>query len=170
MAYEDFRTGTLARQAYEFVAQNLSHEWRVNEQMWKFEALGVPELRELAARDAAKADLIIVASDGGELPIEAKAWIEEWLARKCGAVALVALFDCPPERAERAQIAQAYLEGVARRGGMEFFTWPAEWPAGERGPEYLIRGRHWETSGETLLPLALAAARPESPSHWGLNE
>ena len=34
--------------------------------MWKFEVLSIPELREIAAKDAAMANLIIVSSRGDE--------------------------------------------------------------------------------------------------------
>ena len=37
--------------------------------MWKFEVLGNPKMKEMAANDALEADLIIVSTHGiGELP------------------------------------------------------------------------------------------------------
>jgi hypothetical protein len=44
------------------------------------------------------------------------------------AVALVAVLDCPPGQTERAQVTQAYLERVAQRAHLEFFTWPQGLP------------------------------------------
>jgi hypothetical protein len=127
--YEDFRTARQAKQAYEFLAANLTHEWQVTSQMWKFDLLRIPELRELAAEDALQADLIIVSCNGdGELPAEVRAWIEMSLGSRTDAVALVALLDCPPGQAERAQATQAYLERIAQRAHLEFFIWPQGLP------------------------------------------
>jgi hypothetical protein len=129
MVYEDFRTARQATRAYDFLVANLTHEWRVTSQMWKFDVLRIPELRALAAEDAMMADLIIVSCNGeGELPSGVRTWIEMWLGYKAGAVALVALLDVPPGQAERARVTQAYLEHVAQRAHMEFFTWPQGLP------------------------------------------
>ena len=51
IAFEDFDTGRQAKRAYDFLVANLSHEWRVANQMWKFEMFSIKELREMAAKD-----------------------------------------------------------------------------------------------------------------------
>lgn len=80
-------------------------------------------------KDAVLADLILVSCHGGgELPAGVHAWIEMWLGHKSDAVALVALLDCPPGQVEGAQVTQAYLERVAQRAHLEFFTWPQGLP------------------------------------------
>ncbi len=95
--------------------------------MWKFELLNLPELRRLAAEDAALADVIMVSFRGDrELPVPVRAWIKVWLGRKAGAVALIALLDGPPEQRRRIQAVQAFLERAAQRARMEFFAWPLE--------------------------------------------
>jgi hypothetical protein len=129
IAYEDFGTASQAKRAYDFLVANLTHEWQVTRQMWKFDLLRLPELRELAAEDAVLADLIIVSCSGdGELPADVRAWMEMWLGHKSDAVALIALLDCPPGQAEGAQATRTYLERVAQRARMEFFTWPQGLP------------------------------------------
>jgi hypothetical protein len=128
IAYEDLSTGRQAKEACNFVAENLSHKWQVTSQMWKFELLANRELREMAAEDAAMADLIIVSCHGErELPAGVGAWIELWAGQKGGAVALVAVLDGAPGQAERAEHTQAYLAGVAIRARMEFLAWPQVW-------------------------------------------
>ncbi len=98
IAYEDFDTGKHARKTYDFLVENLGPQCHFTNQMWKFDVLRIPKLREMAANDAVLADLIIVSSHGGEeLPGPVKAWLESWLAQKGNPIALVALFDCPPE-------------------------------------------------------------------------
>src|SRR5437868_10502181 len=94
IAYEDLETGKRAMKTYESMVQQLSNQCLFANQMWKFDVLAVPKLKEIAAKDAAAAEIIIVsAHEGNELPKEVKAWIELWLSYKTGASALVALFD-----------------------------------------------------------------------------
>jgi hypothetical protein len=157
IAYEDFATGKQAKRAYDFLAANLSHEWRVTSQMWKFDVLGNPELRVMAAKDAAMASLIIVSCRGDrELPPEVKTWIDTWLGYKGDAVALVALFGCLPEQAPHALAIQAYLEGVAKRGYKEFFAWPAV----QTGAESLGLDHLMGMGTETIFAQAAAGSRP----------
>lgn len=171
IAYEDYRAAERAKQAYDFLVANLVHEWRVSSQMWKFEVLGNPELREMAAKDAAQANLIIVSARGeGELPAEVKAWIELWLGCQGESVALVALFDCSPEAAEHAQEAQGYLEEAASRGRMEFFAWPLLQTQGASSEEGVPPAQSRDAVGEPLPHLAAVAPRQEPFTHWGINE
>src|SRR5207245_10236995 len=83
IAYEDFETGKHAKSTYDFLVEHLHGECRFTNQMWKFDVLGIPKLREMAAKDAAMADIIIISSHGGEeLPPDVKAWIELRLIEK----------------------------------------------------------------------------------------
>jgi hypothetical protein len=149
--YEDFRAASLAKQAYEFLVANLTREWQVISQAWKFELLRLPELRRLAAEDAVLADVIIVSCRGdGELPGEVRAWVKMWQRCKADAVALIALLDGPPGQAEHAQAAQAYLERVAERAHMDFFTWPQGLPR----QKSLVLDRALVTKAEPLRQAA----------------
>ena len=122
--YEDFEAAGRAKRAYDFLVANLDHEWRINRQMWSFGLLHIPELREAATEDAMLAHVIVISCGGGELPAEVKEWIETWQANDVGPVALIAMFDATPEHAGRVQAARACLSRVAKRGRMDFFTWP----------------------------------------------
>jgi hypothetical protein len=171
LAFEDFNTGKRAKRAYDFLAANLTHDWQVTNQMWKFEMLSIPELREIAAKDAAMANLIIVSSRGDrELPVDVKDWVEMWLGYRGDAVALVALFDSPPEQAEHAQATQTYLERVAKRGQMEFFTWPEVGLGGQSWRASLILDPRSEMAGGPLLASVMVAPREAGLSHCGINE
>ena len=170
LVFEDFNTGKRAKRAYDFLAASLTQEWQVISQMWKFEVLSIPELREMAAKDAAMANLIIVSSRGDrELPAHVKDWIEMWLGYRGDAVALVALFDSPPEQAEHAQATQTYLEGVAKRGQMEFFTWPEVALGEQSGRRSLVPGHRSEMPGGLLLPPVVVAPPEAGFSHWSIN-
>jgi hypothetical protein len=171
IVFEDFNTGKRAKRAYDFLVANLTREWRVISHMWKFEVLGIPELREMAANDAAIANLIIVSSRGDrELPADVKDWIEMWQGDKGEPVALVALFDQPPELAEHAQTTQAYLERVAKRERMEFFTWPEVGLAQQSRRGSLVPYRRPGVSGGPLLPPVVVEPRDASFSHWSTSD
>ena len=87
IAYEDFETGKNAKKTYDFLVEHLGHECEFNNQMWKFDVLALPKLKEIAARDAAEADIIIIAAHGTcELPSEVKSWIDRWLREKPRAI------------------------------------------------------------------------------------
>ncbi len=171
LVFEDFDTGKRAKRAYDFLVANLTKEWRVTSQMWKFEMLSIPELREIAAKDAAMANLIIVSSRGDrELPAEVKDWIELWQGDKGEPVGLVALFDLPSNQAQHAQATQNYLERMAERGQMEFFTWPEIDFGQRRRQEWVIQDGHAGLTDEPFLPLSAMSAREVSFAHWGINE
>src|SRR5436190_4759290 len=93
IAYEDFETGKHAKRTYDYLAENLGRECQLTNQMWKFDALTIPKLRDIAVRDATMADIIIISSHGDNLPDCVTSWIESWLRAGAEALALVALFD-----------------------------------------------------------------------------
>src|SRR5215471_1379900 len=93
IAYEDFETGKHAKKTYDFLVKTIGEDWRFANQMWKFEVLLLPKLREIAVEDAVRADIIMISSRGRELPEHVKLWIESWLPLGAAPLALVALFQ-----------------------------------------------------------------------------
>src|SRR5262249_38672703 len=95
IAYETVSSGLRAREMSERLATRLHSEFEMSSEVWKFELLNHPQLRQQAANEAAVADMIIMAMRrAGELPPHVKHWIESWLPqRRGGAAALVALLD-----------------------------------------------------------------------------
>jgi hypothetical protein len=176
IAYEDFETGKHAKKTYDFLTEHLSSECVFTSQMWKFDVLGIPKLREIAARDAAAADIVVISCHGStDLPAEVKAWIELWLAERTQPIALVALFDgaaiTPATHAVR-----DYLNKVAIRGHMEFFAQPDSWP-GQTG---ISRSSLQTLAGQTnasALPIsamvqttATGTSTASAFPRWGINE
>ena len=171
IAFEDFETGRQAKRAYDFLVANLSHEWQVTSQMWKFELLSIPELREMAASDATSAKLIIISSRGDrELPANVKEWIELWRGYQGGTVGLITLFHCLTDQLNHAKATQAYLESVARRGHMEFFNWPQAGPGMERRQNRIVVAPRRQTTCKTPAPLVASAPWGECVSRQGINE
>jgi hypothetical protein len=118
----------------------------------------------MAAKDAAGADIIIVAAHGrSDLPQDVKAWMELWLTEKLQAVALVGLFD---REESLDNPARSYLASIARRANLEFFSQPGTLP---RNEESEPGANAWEKS-KTFSLLAGMEQLDRNVSHWGINE
>jgi hypothetical protein len=83
MAYESASVAKIAKEKWDYVVHALQSRYDFELRLWKFDILRIPELRDVAINDAAKAQLVFVAAHGaGELPLQVKEWIEQWLALK----------------------------------------------------------------------------------------
>lgn len=146
IAYDTIQTGKRAEAIYERLLERLGNNFEFEQQLWRFDLLGDPLLRELAAQDAAQADIVIIATDNdSDLPIAVQQWLESALKQHVGAAALVALtrHHQPP--------VQPYLEDIARRGGMDFFAQAAD-----------------ATNGSSLS-LPLLSSIPQGRARWLTN-
>jgi len=161
IAYEDLETGKRAMKTYEYMVQQLGNQCLFANQMWKFDVLAVSKLKEIAAKDAATADIIIVSAyEGRELPSEVKTWIDLWLSYKTEAGALVALCHGQAEQ----NPVRTYLNRVAQHGKMEFFCQPGS-SNSTRSTTTLA-----QPLGKTVAFLTSATEEVPSFSHWGINE
>jgi len=165
IAYDDFEAGKHAKKTYDFLVEHLGEECEFANQMWKFDVLGIPKLREIAARDANAADIIIISCHVvSELSAEFKAWAELWLQSKCNAIALVALLDCPFGLTSEAHDIRNYLADIARRGEMEFFC------EAENATHRPMDDSKRLSALGTVSVLANIVERDTASSRWGLNE
>lgn len=167
IVYEDFETGTHAKKTYDFLVDNVRPECQFTNQMWKFDVLSIPKLREIAVRDAATADIIIISGHGGELPAHVKSWVESWLDTPGTTLALVGLFD---QQSPETWVTREYLAEAARRGKMAFFAQPDDWPDRRLTPAPVVFQQNAGWTGTTLSTLAGAMQRENSAPHWGTNE
>jgi hypothetical protein len=126
---EDFAAVMRAQELSKRLAADLEPEFGLSSDAWKFEALDNSQTGSEAAREAAEADMIIIAASGAfELPVQVKSWIESWLPRKRkGVTTLVALRDDEDETPYESSPLCAYLQGIAREWGLEFFSNSADW-------------------------------------------
>jgi hypothetical protein len=170
IAYEDFEAGKHAKKTYDFLVENIGHDCQFTNQMWKFEVLFIPKLREMAARDAAMADIVMISSHGSELPAEVKAWVELWVTKPHHPIALVALFDQPNQVEPEKNAVRSYLAHVAERGQVEFFAQPDEWPGGSKTEEGRVFQRRPGLDGRALSTLSNIVQRDTIFPHWGINE
>jgi hypothetical protein len=165
IAYEDFETGKHGKRTYDFLVDHLGDDFVFSSQMWKFDVLSVPKLREMAAKDASAADIIIVSCHGhGPLPREVKAWVELWMKEKLHATALVALFD---KNEYLDNPSRSYLAEVASRANLEFFSQPGAWPGHE---EELTTAGGLDRNTKAFSVLAGIEKQDRDISHWGINE
>jgi len=170
IAYEDFETGKHAKQTYDFLVENLGHECHMTNQMWKFEVLSIPKLREIAVRDATMADIIMLSSRGGNLPDYVVKWIESWLMQGTTSLALVALFEKSEPSGQVSPVLRDYLVDVAKRGRMEFFAQPVADDIRNRSDESLHLPLRDVSSDRTISTIAGVVHRDISIPRWGLNE
>ena len=166
IAYEDFESGKHAKGVYDFLLEQLGSEFHFLNQMWKFDVLSIPKLKEMAAKDVIMADIIILSSRGGELPVDVKSWIESWITLDSNLMAMVALFTDRSADARETNAAREYLAAAAKHGRLEFFAQPDHWPGRSSDPTSFNRSLG---SGHTLSALAGAVERETYP-RWGINE
>jgi hypothetical protein len=126
--HEDFATGVRADDFCQTLSKCLGRDCEIAKELWSLTELRTPKLRAVAAGEAAAADLVIISVHHSEsLPGEVKSWIDLWLKQK-GArpKVLLALFD--PLHLGTSSSIQAFLQGVARKGNMEFLARSEEKP------------------------------------------
>jgi len=117
--FEDSVTGMRVKEFCQGLSRKLGQQCAIVEHVWLFGTFRLRELREIAAEEASEADVIVISAHQEEgLPDEVQDWIKLWLGRKgTRQIVVVALLDPTYQGASGAT--EAYLEEVARRGGME---------------------------------------------------
>jgi hypothetical protein len=171
IAYEDFETGKQAKRTFDVLAEQLKNDCRFTNQMWKFDVLNIPNLREMAAKDAAMADIVIISCRAKEeLAPEVKSWIELWLAEQSQTIALVALLDSSPGFPMEAPKLRRYLSEVAVRGGMEFFAQPNDVPGTVRPLQFPMQEPVAPSINLAMASLARTVDREGGFPRWGINE
>jgi hypothetical protein len=121
--YEDGPAGRRAKHFYDKLIYELKEECAFSLQLWSFQVLAIPELRESAVESAAQADFVILSLHGKTgLPVDIREWIETWskLIIDKGP-ALIALVDKSTTRGGTNDSALAYLKSVAKRTEVDFF-------------------------------------------------
>ncbi|MHB8519479.1 MAG: hypothetical protein ACYDH9_01860 [Limisphaerales bacterium] len=169
LVYEDFPAGVRAKQTLDRLLHDLDPQFVYNSKIWKFDILQISQLRELAAQDAADADLIILAACGTtELPAGVKCWINLWLARAGRSRrALVSLLDNRTEPATNRGSICSYLREIAQKGHMDFFCQEADWP-NEETRSYLAKLRQDAVKKPSMMEEILRQTTPHP--RWGINE
>ena len=120
--HEDAATGARAEEFCQMLAKSLVRTPEISKELWLLPELRTPQLRAIAAQEAAAADLVIISVHHAEsLPREVDRWIDLWLKQKGRRpTVLLALFDALYLGTSSPM--QTVLEGVARKGNLEFLA------------------------------------------------
>ena len=121
-AFGDSITGTRVKEYCQGLTRDLGADCHIIEHVWLFSTFRLRELQAIAAEEASASDLVILSVHQSQsLPDEVKGWMDLWLrpSVKHPAV-LLALFDPAEEGAPNT--VQTYLQGVAKKAGMEFLV------------------------------------------------
>ena len=121
--YEDVPAGRRAKNFYDKLVHELEDECAFSLQLWSFQVLAIPELRESAVESAVQADFVILSLHGkAGLPVDIREWIETWSKLIIGkGPPLIALVDKSTTRGGTNASALAYLKSVAKRTEVDFF-------------------------------------------------
>jgi hypothetical protein len=172
IVYEDFAAGKHAQETYDFLVSQLGRDYIFSNQMWKFDVLGNAKMREMAVKDAEAADLIIISTHGtSELPVEVKSWIDRWTSEKGHAMALVNLVDCQEGRETDSAELKEYLQNVAKRAKMDFFSQPNDWPDKETPSSSRHSSEMAQRTSNLMADLIHHSQHHFTPTpRWGINE
>ncbi len=120
--FEDSTTGARVKEFCQNLSRQVGRDCRIIEHVWLFNMLRLRELREIAAEEAAAADLIVISMhDADGLPSDVKAWVDLWLRHKgTRKPVLMALLEPPREGAPRTL--EMSLQQAAREGGIDFLV------------------------------------------------
>lgn len=122
MACEDARTAPHACALLKRVGLNVGDEGRFIYSWWTFSVLSSAALRQVAANEAAAADIIVVAAhEGPGLPQPVGEWLRLWVGKASNprrAKALVALLE--PYQTYRGVTNE--LKRMAELGSLDFFA------------------------------------------------
>jgi hypothetical protein len=121
--YEDGPAGRRAKHFYDKLIHELEEECAFSLQLWSFQVLAIPELRESAVESAAQADFVILSLHGkAGLPVDIREWIETWSKLIIGKdLALITLVDKSTTRDGTNASALPYLKRLAKRTKVDFF-------------------------------------------------
>jgi hypothetical protein len=138
ISFDDDVTAKRADEILGMFEQNLRDEQgRLFHQWWNVDVLAFTSMGELAALEAAMADMIIIAiHDGQELPETVADWLKRFLERRKGRPgALVAILASDPQMPDLSQGVLAQLQQAAASGHMDFFATRvnADWDKAGKG-------------------------------------
>jgi hypothetical protein len=124
--YDTAHSGACAATVYERLLQNLEPDYQFQMQSWRFSMLSLPSVALWAKRDAAAADMVIVAWGGDPAELAGvRSWFEDWpCASPDSRRALVSLCTGPePAPGDPLHIeVNAMLQSLADRAGMDLIS------------------------------------------------
>ncbi len=132
--YEDFGTGTRAKKALDYVAEEMGNDLEFRYSLWRLDVLQDPKLDVLTAPALDEANLVIISLRGErQLPAKIRAIVDERLAQTANTeCALVAVFESTPS-STRSSV-YACLANLARHHHLDFFQQAVSEPEYQEEP------------------------------------
>jgi len=167
IGYEDFVTGQRAMRSCQYLIERLGHQFEVLTDLWKFDLLRMPRLRDIAAQDAAQADVVMISTHGcGELPSEVKSWITALSEADSCRKALVVLLDAEEQSTTEKSQVHSFLQRIAGDMDMDFFV-----QRSSVAKPQTDSARHSVATRVPLTSSGLEEALPTGAARdWGINE
>jgi hypothetical protein len=164
IVYEDFETGKRAQRVCRDITEAARSDAAISPDAWKFDLLKLPPMRRMAVQEAAKADLLVLASqDGKALPSSVLDWIRRSLQHvPRRPKILLVLLGPPPEMGRDASPAELQLRTIVTQAKVPMRCLHLEPPNGKwsepgYAPEEL------EAVAQAIFPRNPAASVPVQP-------
>ena len=120
IVYDEFLSGQHAVQTYHRLMLQHGQPTEVHVKTWTFDRLRDHQLNNAAVKDAADAEVIILAAASEEVPPEVESWVEGWLSRPGnGHAEVVAVLNSPAQADPNLSPMENYLMRVASNSGCD---------------------------------------------------
>ena len=169
--YEDKPVALRAKQAFDQVADQFRGQENFQVSLWRFDLLQDPDLRQLATRSAASADIILLSTHGwSPLPEAVSSWVIEWLGGRTDALpALVISLDADAKDSATARKLLAGLARVTNSIGVDLIPHYGSPP--EPDDPWMIPQIQYRAELMTsVLGDALRHTESHPYRHWGIND
>ncbi len=170
LVYEDAETGLRGQRALAGIQGGGQFEAAVQVKLWRSDLLNAIWLREQAAVDAARSDILMLSfHECRALPNAVGKWLSAWLELKSGrpCALCVLLDDCAPRGLPAAALS-AYVQTIANAAGADLFWGFCGDMQVESG---VLENKAWPGIPSDSPVQTRAAAHPAGPySRWGINE
>ena len=167
--YEEVTTGQRAMRMIGDVLRGSGAHTDFEPSLWKLDLLLVPKFRELAAREAAAADMVVIsAHDRETLPVAVQTCVEAWPSRvPTHRGALVALIELTETQTEARPETALFLRKLAEQAGMDFFV---QWFRPPARTTELTVAQIAQRAGVVSSVLDEILHHPAPAPRWGINE
>jgi hypothetical protein len=131
IVHEDDSTRLRAINFFHRLVHHLHFTEEFPPQIWRFDRLRNPAMRQRATRVAADSDIIILSAHArNEFPTEVQTWLNDWLREKENRpCSLIALLDNNAVDLQTQRSLISRLRTLTRKAGVEFFYWMFHQPA-----------------------------------------
>jgi len=163
--YEGTSTGQRAMITCKRLIRRLGQDFEFETSLWNFDVLCLPVLKQMAAQDAADANLVIIATHGQRvLPREVRFWLKSWLSQKReGIRALVALLASAGGESTGKSYLLDYLQEAAQNANIDFFS--------HTFPDLPDNGSSADNPAtEVNAAAVMFEQRRTTYADWGINE